>query len=253
MTKKLYYEGEWYELICQGSPKYHQQQKDIDFWLSLANEYGQEILELACGTGRVTIPLFQAKYSVIGMDYEDSMLNLARKKEPKISWIKGNVTNFNLNTKFSLIIFPYNSLSHIYNYQDIESTFYYIRQHLTKNGYFILDIKNPNPDYIYRIHNQNQRDFFSYFLSPEDNQPIVVTRLRSYNSEKQIYLMKLFYNFLSNQIETNEIIEFRLFYPQEIEALLHFNGFKIIKKFGDYSMRSFSSNSPKQLILCQKN
>ena len=46
--------------------------EDLPFWLELAAQAGDPILELGCGTGRVLIPLAQAGYHTIGLDNDPS-------------------------------------------------------------------------------------------------------------------------------------------------------------------------------------
>jgi SAM-dependent methyltransferase len=88
---------------------------DIPFYLEYAAKYPGDILELACGTGRVSIILAQNGYKVWGIDLSDSMLEQCRIKlsrQPKAVqdnvWIgKYDMSSFRLNRKFSLIIVPF--------------------------------------------------------------------------------------------------------------------------------------------------
>ncbi|MBT9151352.1 MAG: hypothetical protein DDT40_01545 [candidate division WS2 bacterium] len=42
----------------------------------------------------------------------------------------------------------------------------------------------------------------------------------------------------------------RIYFPQELDALLKYNGFRIEEKFGNYIETPFASAAPKQLIVC---
>jgi hypothetical protein len=42
----------------------------------------------------------------------------------------------------------------------------------------------------------------------------------------------------------------RIIYPQELDALLHYNGFKVEAKFGEFDESPFTSESPKQVVIC---
>ena len=67
----IYLDGRHYDrLFADG-------REDLPFWISLANEHGDPILELACGTGRVTLALAQAGFSVTGVDTSEGMLKEA--------------------------------------------------------------------------------------------------------------------------------------------------------------------------------
>src|SRR5438067_13210874 len=53
---------------------------DLPLYLDLAREYGQRVLEIACGSGRVLVPLAQAGFDVVGIDVSPHMLALAQAK-----------------------------------------------------------------------------------------------------------------------------------------------------------------------------
>lgn len=110
----LYYNGEFYDLFENNSTTRARQEKDILFWLNIAKQYGDSILELGCGTGRITIPLIEAGFNVTGLDISESMLSLAKIKSNKVKWIQGDACDFDLADKFKLIIFPFNGMLHIH-------------------------------------------------------------------------------------------------------------------------------------------
>jgi SAM-dependent methyltransferase len=51
---------------------------DIPFWIQLAKTLGPKVLELACGTGRITIPAFESGVDIDGLDFSEPMLKVAR-------------------------------------------------------------------------------------------------------------------------------------------------------------------------------
>ncbi len=75
------------------------------FYLSLAHEAGGPVLELGCGTGRMTIPMVQAGLDVTGLDVVPTMLEQARRKagDLPIQWIEADVRNFHLGRQFHFI------------------------------------------------------------------------------------------------------------------------------------------------------
>jgi 2-polyprenyl-3-methyl-5-hydroxy-6-metoxy-1,4-benzoquinol methylase len=79
--ESIYYDARHYELIYKNnyfSPDLLR--SDIPFWIDMANQYGDSILELCCGSGRIFIPLAQTGKLVTGIDILDSMLSEAREK-----------------------------------------------------------------------------------------------------------------------------------------------------------------------------
>ncbi len=89
---------------------------DMAFYLEYARECGSPILELACGTGRVLLPLARAEFDVFGLDLSERMLAVCRRKlsEEKLSERVGlfwaNMSTFDLPCKnLSLIYVPVRS------------------------------------------------------------------------------------------------------------------------------------------------
>ena len=56
------------------------QRDDIPFWVGLAHDYGPRVLELACGTGRISIPIALSGVTIDGLDFSLAMLQLARER-----------------------------------------------------------------------------------------------------------------------------------------------------------------------------
>ncbi len=90
---------------------------DIPFFLKETKDYHEEILELMCGTGRVSFPLLSSGKKMVCVDYSQGMLDAFSEKNRKKNWpvelIKMDVTNLKLNRKFGLIILPFHSISEI--------------------------------------------------------------------------------------------------------------------------------------------
>ena len=88
---------------------------DIQFYVDQARISGGPILELGCGTGRITIPIAMAGLEIIGLDNSGKMLETAKAKiskipgiEKNIELIDGDMTTFSIDRQFSLIIIPFN-------------------------------------------------------------------------------------------------------------------------------------------------
>src|SRR5690606_11831360 len=78
---------------------------DGPFFLSLARRWGGPVLELGCGTGRLTIPLAQNGIDMTGLDVVPGMLAQARKKaqDAPVAWVEADARAFQLGRKFRLI------------------------------------------------------------------------------------------------------------------------------------------------------
>ena len=80
----------------------------VAFYTALAQETGGPVLELACGTGRVTIPIARLGFAVTGMDIVGGMLERARSKSAGLPTrcVEGDLRVFDLGERFSVLYLP---------------------------------------------------------------------------------------------------------------------------------------------------
>jgi len=69
-----------YDLLYRGDLKGSAAEGDVGFFVRMAARTGGPVLELGCGTGRITFPLARAGLKVTGLDISPSMLEIARRK-----------------------------------------------------------------------------------------------------------------------------------------------------------------------------
>jgi SAM-dependent methyltransferase len=65
---------------------------------------GARVLDAGCGTGRVAIRLAELGYDVTGVDLDESMLEVARERAPRLSWLGGDLATLDLGTTFDLVL-----------------------------------------------------------------------------------------------------------------------------------------------------
>lgn len=100
---------------------------------------GGKTLDVGCGVGRVSIPLFERGYQVIGVDYAEKMIAAARALNGSVDYRVGNIlsTSFD-DQEFDNIIFSFNGLMLLGTYEDRLSAAKEIRRILKKDGNFIF-------------------------------------------------------------------------------------------------------------------
>lgn len=115
---------------------------DLDFYLSLA-EGKPRVLDLACGTGRLLLPLLKNGIDAVGLDNSVHMLDIAKAKClaygycPKL--YHADMRSFTLADKFDLVVIPYHSMMYMLTDEDRENVFTAVYHHLEKNGLFAFD------------------------------------------------------------------------------------------------------------------
>jgi len=214
--------------------------------------YGSPVLELACGSGAYMIPLAEKGISVIGVDISDEMLSRAKEKAAarnvSLDLRKADIRNFELNQKFPLILLLGNSLQHLLTREDVEECFAAVKRHLTPNGKFIIEIFNPSLKILSRKPDENELD--SEYETPEGK--AVLTGRVNYDAAMQINHITWIYQNAATGNSKQFSFTMRQFFPQEFDALLHYNGFQIEQKFGGRDGSAFESGSPRQIVVASQ-
>ncbi len=222
---------------------------DLPFYAKWCGEARGDVLELCCGTGRLTIPLRQSGIRITGLDFTPSMLDRARQKAGNagidLGLLEGDMRSFELNRRFRLIFIPFNSIQNTYSLSDLERIFSRVRRHLAPGGRFILDIFNPDFHMMLR---REKSPVVSSRFTLEDGRRVVIMERCAYDPATQVNRVQ--WLFRIDEEERMQQLDMRCFFPEEMNALLHYNGFRIVHKFGNYDETPFSSSSPKQLFVC---
>jgi hypothetical protein len=89
----------------------------------------------------------------------------------------------------------------------------------------------------------------SEYPDPDSDNRVVITETNRYDRASQINYITLHYKIGDREI-THEL-NMRIFYPQELDALLFYNGFMIEHKYGDFDQSPFTSESKGQIVVCK--
>jgi SAM-dependent methyltransferase len=226
----------------------------LDFYRRQIVRYGEPALELACGSGRLTIPLAAAGIHVTGLDSSEAMLKLATVKAAErgvqFPVVHGDMRSFHLGQAFKFIFVPAQSLTHLQKREEIEACFACVRRHLAEEGRFLVELFNSSVKVLARDSAQRYR--IGEYEDPHGEAGrICVTEEVRYDAATQISHIRWFFRNEGCQEEAGLSFAMRHFFPQEIDALLWYNGFVIEQKYGSYAEEEFCSASPKQLIVCR--
>ena len=212
-----------------------------------------EILELCCGSGRLTIPLAKQGIKITGVDNSKSMLDYAKFKAKNenldISFIEADIRFFDTPNKYDLIFIPFNSVHHLYDNTDIFSTFKVVTKHLKDDGIFIFDCYNPNIQYITEAE-KGKNTIAEY--QTIDGRKIRIEQTMKYESSSQVNRIQWHY-FINDTFHSIQSLDMRLYFPKELETYLQLSGFDIIHKYGCFDEKTFENDSEKQIIVCKKH
>jgi len=216
------------------------------FYLEAARQGGGRVLELGCGSGRLTIPIAQAGIEIIGADLSKPMLDTARAKAlragVRVEFLEADMRNFELPGNYSTILIPGNSLLHLFGCEDIIRCFRSIRQHLVPDGRLVFDI--------------SKWDLALLARSPVQRYPamtlgdITIEETSAYDAAQQI--RHIVWYFSKPGAADYRVIEYTLgvIFPQELLLLLDAAGFRVDARYGEFTREPFQSCSPRQVCIC---
>lgn len=227
--------------------------EDIEFYLQwITDNNVQKVLEICCGTGRITIPLAKAGVDISGLDLNKHMLAEAKEKALKnqldIKFINDDMKSFKLNDKYQMIFIPFNSIHCLYKSCELVQTLQRIHDHLDNNAYLIIDYFNPSIEYI--VNNQNKSELIGDYVT-EDGRQVKIHQEMNYDDNTQVNKILWKYT-INNEIVSKESLDMRMYYPQELDFIITSCKFNILEKYGNYKKDDFSKGSPIQLLICQK-
>lgn len=209
------------------------------------------ILELCCGTGRLTLPIAKDGYHISGVDYTTSMLEQAEVKASEagvaIEFIEADIRTLDLPGQYDLIFIPFNSIHHLYRNEDLFKAFQAVKKHLKAGGLFLLDCFNPNIHVIVEGEKAPQ-EIAAY--TTKDGRNVVIKQSMRYETKTQINRIAWHY-FINGAFHSVQNLDMRLFFPQELDTYLQWSGFSILHKFGDFDEAAFKDDSDKQIFVCK--
>ncbi len=244
----FYISGQHYDNMIKSRNTY----EAIPFYIKQAKKYGGPILDLACGTGRITIPISKEGIQIVGLDFSVKMLEQAKRNSKdnnvEIEWVEADMTDFNLNRKFSTITMPAAAMNWVLENKGIENCLNSIKDHLNQDGKFIFSVFNPNFEIMMRDPSKKYKR--KGYPDPDGKGNVVVTETHNYDKATQI-MHYTSYHKLKNE-EIVKKLKLRIFFPQELDMLLDYNGFKIDYKYGNFDEEPFNSDSKWQIVICHK-
>lgn len=161
--------------------------EDVPFLLKEALKTIGPIIDLACGTGRVTIPLASKGHQLIGVDVHRGMLDAARKKSEElnlnIKWVEQDCTKLDLNIKSHLIYSVGNSFQHFLTNEDQDRLLSSVNKHLHNEGIFIFGTRFPSVDELLQ---SSIEEYWKTYIDSETQYPVDVYTVSNYDSLNQI-------------------------------------------------------------------
>jgi ubiquinone/menaquinone biosynthesis C-methylase UbiE len=225
--------------------------EDIPFYVSEAIASKGPVLELGCGTGRVTIPIAEAGVPITGLDFSEAMLAVARNKTESIgnpdhvSLVLGDMTNFDFDEKFALIIIPFRGFQALLTVEDEISALDSIKKHLAPGGRLIFNIFVPDVEMLVQPFDVTYH--FRDVIDPESGIQYVLWNQTDFDSHSQIMNVRT----TIEELDDDSVVvrkmyrdfQLRNVFRWEMHHLLNSSGFHVEELFGDFDGSEFGEAS----------
>ena len=234
---------------------------DIPFYLEYAKKQNGYILELGCGTGRVSIELIKEGFIVTGLDlsekmldiYKDKIKDLSNYKQNRANLIIGDMANFNIDSKFSLIIAPFRAFQALTKKNDIKNCLSCINKHLDHNGIFIINVFRPN-----KVLDESWCSGENIQWERNDPKTGFLVRKKDVreriDTKNQIIYPKFIYEIQDkdgNIEKKYEDLELKYYYHDQLKTILENNNFIVTEEYGWYD-KSDIRNGRELVMVCKK-
>lgn len=222
------------------------------FYIEKARECGDRVLDLACGSGRLTIPLAQAGLEVVGADLSSAMLERARKHAKAYAvepgFIQLDMRDFDLEGRtFDTIIVAVNSILHLHSLEDFRGFFESVGRHLSPQGRLVFDAFLPNVAMLNS--DPNKRELIGTVVH-EGLGTITVEETARYDPLTQVRHVDWYWSSKKEKDFWRVALPMRSIFPQEMPLLVASGGLHLIERFGDFDRSPLAAGSMRQICVC---
>ena len=225
----------------------------LPFYLNLARQQAGAVLELACGTGQITVPIALTGLPTVGVDSSNAMLAAAQRRAAgagaSLTFIQGDMRTLAFDREFDFIFVARNSLLHLLSTDDLLAALTAARRHLTAEGVFAFDVFNPDVRLLARP--QGPRFPVMEVDTPSFGR-VRVEDTRDYDPAAQVNRGTLYMSTADRQDAWTMPMVLRNIFPQELPLLVSAAGLVLVERFGDLAGGPFGPNSRMQICLCRR-
>ena len=238
---------------------------DVAFYVAQAARTGTavRVLEVGCGTGRISIPLARAGHQIVGLDCSARMLAQCRDKlanespavRDRVTLYEGDARDFQVASPasgpdFDLAVAPFRTMQHLITVPDQLRCLAAIRRHLAPGGQLVFDVFNPNFASLVRDRTAEAEDTPELAL-PDGRLLRRTSRVRKVRFLDQVNEVELIYYVRTGQLVQRVVQAFdmRWYTKPELEHLLARSGFKVEETFGDFDRSSLRDESREIVVV----
>jgi SAM-dependent methyltransferase len=236
---------------------------DLPFYLELAQQSSGPILEIACGTGRVLLPIARRGIDIHGVDNSQPMLEILRNRlaaEPddvrrRVTLHEGDMRDFRLNAQYPLVIIPFRPMQHMLTAQDQVSALTTAALHLSDTGILAFDVFYPKFEMLTARMGEEVPEME---WTPSSDPTTVVRRYfrkESVDKINQVFSFTFIYRtFRASALILEETEAFKLSYftYPHLRSLFLLAGLEPVAEYGSFAKAPLDNNAEQMIFLLRK-
>jgi len=237
--------------------EYRHRRADINFYRRLASNRMEfatgSILDLACGTGRLLLPLVRDGHRVVGVDRSAEMLAAAARRIRRLSasrrqqctLMRADLRSYQLHGQASLAVAAFHSVQHLFTDEDVARFLRTTRANLMMGGWLAFDVLPPDPDWLAR--DPHRRWGRTTFRHPHTKERLIYTTNHVFDPDSRLLHMRLYYQPVDDQgapsgTERTVRLCHRQLWPDDVSRMLGDAGFRLIGTFADFDGSPLGGN-----------
>lgn len=231
---------------------------DIAFYLELAEDHSDPILDIGCGSGRVVLPLAQAGYRVHGIDNNQAMLQRAQDRVgsqadryASLTLHEGDILTSALpDVKFGLVLLTYNMLMHFHQQTQQLNLLRRLHEATANDGLLVIDL--PNAGEMFATPDSDALTLERTFVEPETGHMVMQQAVTTLDRATQFMRVQWVYDEITDDGSVRRTVAptlFRYFFPYEVQLLLKLTGWRVEQLYGDVDGSPFEDGCPRMVVL----
>jgi len=236
---KLYKDLAWcYEFITEGK----EHKKEAEFVMKKVK--GKELLDVGCGHGWHD-KFLKRKFKVTGINLHKPILQYAKKRNPEVKYLLGDMKTFNLKKKFDVVL-SFDAMMYNLTYKDLKKTLKNLSRHLKDDGILIFHLDKLKENFVQNkiIHcgkYKKRKKELIFFQIDFDENP---------KDTKYETFLTFIFSEKGKLIRKTDRHEMGLFELKKIKQILKDLGFKTTVY--DFSGKKYTRDSKVPVFLCVK-
>jgi SAM-dependent methyltransferase len=215
------------------------------------------ILDLACGYGRLSVPLAQEGYRVTGFDFSEYLLDIARQKAHTgglaVPFIQGDMRHLDFENEFDAIINIFTSFGYFETVEEDRAVVEGVHRGLKRKGYFLLDFVN-SPKAISWLYENGTIDRETGELVSQKtatlSNGLVVHQIERLDVGSLRWKMKRTWR--EGGKERSYFTNLRMYFLAELFQLITEAGLRVERVYGDFDASPYQADSKRILIVSRK-